>query len=244
MTRQSFLITISCAVLGLALLAIFFAGLIRYQYRWYSNAGLPPGMDREENSRKFISEMSELVQTMDQERVWYAHFTDLQVNSYLEEEFLQSGLAASLMPEGITQPRVFFDAERIHAAFRYGAGLLSTVITIDLRVWLAPQEQNAVVLELEGFHAGALPISARSLLEQVSEVGRSNGIGVSWYRDLNTGHPVAVLRFQEDQQRAKWVLDALQLDAGAITITGRSDDHPAKSNVRAAANLDLQPSTN
>jgi hypothetical protein len=240
MSRRSFLLTLTCAVLGLSVLAILIAGLLRYQYRWYKQAALPAGQERQKQVEGFLSELSDMWNKSDHDREWVVHFTDLQINSFLEDGLRQSGVETHLLPEGISKPRVVFDTERIHVAFRYGSGLLSTVIAIDLRVWLAAQEQNVVVLELEGFHAGALPISARSLLEQVSEVGRNNGIGVNWYRDQKTGHPVAVLRFQEDEQHAKWVLEALQVESGAIRIQGRCPGI-IRDNDKAVSNLDPQP---
>jgi hypothetical protein len=236
MTRRTFFVTFSSVVLGMGVLAILLAGLLRYQYRWYQKAAIPPGQSRKQSSDDFLRELVDLWSQLDAQREWYAHFTDMQINSYLGEGFRQSNVESRLLPDGISEPRVVFDTERIHLGFRYGRGLFSTIITIDLHVWIVPQEQNVVVLELEGFHAGALPVSARSLLEQISEVGRGNGIGVNWFRDQNSGHPVAVLRFQEDQQQAKWVLQGLQLATGSIRIQGGSDDNvPHRSGNPAAA---------
>ena len=243
MTRRSFLVTLSCALLGLSLLGIMLLGLLRFQYRWYKQAALTPSRSREQDALQFSTTLVQAEDLIKYERDWEVRFNDRQINSFLEEGgFRQSSVEMHFtLPEGISEPRVAFDQERMKVAFRYGTGLLSTVISIDLRVWLAAQDQNAVVLELEGFHAGALPIAARSLLEQVSEVGRSYGIGVYWYRDQKSGHPVAVLRFQEDQQHAKWILDGLQLTAGEIYISGRSaDNNLPKTNVKAEANLEFQ----
>ncbi len=130
------------------------------------------------------------------------------------------------LPEGISDPRIAFDHDRIRLAFRYGSGLFSTVISIDLRIWLTAQERNVLVVELERFRAGALPISSRTLLEKISEAGRPRGIGVAWYRNHQTGHPVAVLRFQDDQPKPTMEFIAVQPEAGTITIHGRSTDGP------------------
>jgi hypothetical protein len=75
-------------------------------------------------------------------------------------------------------------------------------------------------LELEGFHAGALPISAQSLLERVAEAGRQYGIDVAWYR--TNGHPVALLRFGTDQPRTTVLLDAVQLQPGSLVVKGHA----------------------
>jgi len=221
---RSFFLTIGFFLLALGVLATTLAVLLRYQSQWYTLAAPPQEKERLKHSQEFMSEFTGLRNDITGEREWWASFTDVQINSYLEEDFIQSGLSNLVLPEGITKPRVVFDADRIHLAFRYGSGIFSTLISIDLRVWLAPREQNVVVLELEGFRAGALPISAKTLLEKVSEVGRSNGISVNWYRDKDNGHPVAVLCFQEDERRSTMLLQAVKVKAGEITITGRSSD--------------------
>jgi hypothetical protein len=127
-----------------------------------------------------------------------------------------------LLPEGISQPRIVIEADKVRVAFRYGSGLWSTVVSIDLRLWLVKGEPNVVALKLVGFHAGALPISAQSLLERISETCLANGIGVDWYRD--EGYPVALLRFQTEQPHPTLELELIKLEAGAIHIQGRTKD--------------------
>jgi hypothetical protein len=226
MSRRSFFVTTGVVILLLGASATALAVLIRYEYAWYNQAALPPGELRARRSEEFLRAFSEMHNVVmgDSEDEWEAKFTDEQINSYFDEGFVQSGLDIRMLPDGVHHPRIIFDNERIHLAFRYGRGMWSTIISIDFRVWLPKREQNVVSLELEGFHAGALPISAQSLLEKVSEVGRLNGIGVEWYRNPETGHPVAVLKFQADQPRSTMRLQAVQVDNGTITIRGRSTD--------------------
>jgi len=239
MTRRSVVLTISCVFLSVALLALVLAGLLRYQYRWYKQAWLPPGPERLQHSQDCLKELTDLF-TAFGGLDWDGKFTDVQINSFLEEGLLK--MYSRPLPEGISEPRVCFEKERIHLGFRYGNGLFSTVISIDLRLWLAPQDRNVLVLELEGFRAGALPISTRSVLEKVSEFGRDQGIGVAWYRDQETGHPVAVLRFQDDQPKPTVELIAVQPGPGAIRIRGRcTTDSPPPHGPVAAPGAVLNP---
>ena len=94
-----------------------------------------------------------------------------------------------------------------------------SIICIDWRVWLAPREPNVVALELQGLHAGSLPISAQSLLEQISDIARRQNIDVTWYR--HDGNPVALLRFQNDS-RVGVQLHQLELSSGKLTLVGRA----------------------
>ena len=123
--------------------------------------------------------------------------------------------------------------ERMRLAFRYRSRLICTVVSLDLRIWLPKGESNVVAIQLEGLRAGALPFKAQWLLEQISEVGRQNGIEVNWYR--HDGHPVALLRFQADHPRPTLQLKAVQLEEGRITIRGRSGDARAALPFRARA---------
>jgi hypothetical protein len=127
-----------------------------------------------------------------------------------------------LLPDGVSDPRVVFDEDRIRLAFRLRQSLLSTVISMDMRVWLARNEPNTVAVRLESFRAGVLPIAAHWLLERLSEAGRQNGIDVNWYR--HEGYPVALLRFQADQARPTLVIQAVKIEKGAITLRGKSND--------------------
>src|SRR5262249_10507624 len=120
--------------------------------------------------------------------------TDEQVNSFFAEGFKQERLENSL-PEKFSEPRVCFEPGKIRLAFRYGSGLWSSVISMDFGIWLTG-EPNVIALELQGLHAGSLPIGTQSFLDSLSEFAEQNSIQISWYR--HKGNPVALLRFQSD----------------------------------------------
>src|SRR5262245_14207669 len=124
MSRRSVAVMITCVFLGFGLLATVLAGLLRYQPHWYKGAAPPSGAERRKHAEDFLSVVSDLVNGLQNEREWGVPFADVQINSYLEEGFRQD------LPQGISEPRVAFDTERIRLGFRYGSGLLSTVITI------------------------------------------------------------------------------------------------------------------
>jgi len=225
MSRRSFVLAIviflglTCGV-GAALWI-----LIRYEPNIYLQAAVPPGEQRHQLSEKCSRELMELYDSVanhQDNQEWGHRFTDSEINSYLAEHFVQSHLNEHVLPEGISEPRLVIESDKIRVAFRYGAGLWSTVVSIDLCVWLVKGEPNVVALKLVGFHAGALPISAQSLLESITKTCQDNGIGVDWYRD--GGAPVAVLRFQVEQPHPTLELETIKLEPGAIHIEGRTKD--------------------
>ncbi len=214
------LLLVGCAVLGiLALLA-------RHEPSFYERAAVQPGTVRQTQSKVFLQQFVRLMGDItNKEPIWHATFTEAQINSYFEEEFLTSGIAERLLPEGTSTPRVILEQDKIRLAFRYGTPPWSTVISVEFRLWLAPKDRNVVVLELQSLHAGSLPISAQSLLEQLSTVARKSNIDVTWYR--HNGNPTAVLRFQNDQPRPTVQLRQLEVRDGVLRIVGRSIESAA-----------------
>jgi hypothetical protein len=220
MSRKSFLLGLLIVVLvagvGTGLLM-----LVRHEPEFYLKNAQPPGKERKQRSGKFIEEFAQFCQDVRDYQKWDARFEEECINSYFDEQFVaEEGLAEKVLPEGITAPRIAIEEDQIRLAFRYRLGPVSTIISIDMRMWLAPKEPNVVALELRGLHAGSLPIAAQSLLEQVSEAARQNNIDVTWYR--HRGNPVALLRFQADQDHPTVRLDHLVLHKGLIEIHGRS----------------------
>jgi hypothetical protein len=231
--------------LGLAVVLIAGAGLILYlvlgyEPDLYRQAAAPAGEARSQMSQDFLKEFSTLLSAPEAERDWYVQFSDQQINSYLDEGFIKEGLASHVLPDGVSRPHVVFGPEKVHVAFCYGIGGWNTVISLDLRVWLAKAEPNAVALELEGIRAGALPISSQWLLEEFRKVGRDkNGLDLTWYR--TNGHPVALLRFQADQPHPSLLLQGVQMKQGSLTIRGRSPESVSIHSLFRLPGLALKP---
>jgi hypothetical protein len=226
MSRRSLVLAVAiflCLMCGVG--AILWL-LVRYEPNVYLQAAVPPGEQRHQLSEKCWRELWELYHSVansnGDEEEWSHRFTDSEINSYLAEHFVQSHLNEHILPEGVSEPRLLLSPDKVRVAFRYGSGLWSTIVTIDLRIWLVKGEPNVVALKLVGFHAGALPISAQSLLESITKTCQDNGIGVDWYRD--EGAPVALLRFQAEQPHPTLELEMIKLEPGAIHIKGRTKD--------------------
>jgi hypothetical protein len=227
MSRKSLLLGVAIALLLGGTVTGALALLVRNEPSAYSRVAVPPGEDREARSKDFYANFWKLMNDIQIEDVageieWGAEFTEEQINSYFEEGFVHSGINDKLLPEWISKPRVAIEPDLLRIMFRYGSGAWRTIISIDLQVWLAAKEPNVVALELKRFRAGALPISAQSLLERISDALRRKDIEVSWYR-LN-GNPVAILHFQSDPQSSPVRLKSLKLEQGKITLNGSSSD--------------------
>jgi hypothetical protein len=245
MSRKSVLLGLAILVLLAGTVTASLVFLVRREPEMYDRVALPPGQERQKHSEEFYKSCFNLASTMINNVEWEEQFTEAQINSYFDEDFIRSGVKERLLPEGISQPRVALEPDRITIAFRYGdESWLNTVISIDLRVWLVPAEPNTVALEIQGLHAGSLPISAQSLLDRVSEVARRQDIEVSWYR--HSGNPVALLRFQAAQPRPTVRLERLVLQKGMLVIGGRSvESAPLRAMLAPpGSSISLEPSAN
>ncbi len=227
MSRKSFFLGIGVALLLAGGVSASLILLVQHEPSDYSRAAVPPGEEREAQSKAFLAHFAKLMNDIQSdegapENNWEAEFTEQQVNSFFDEGFIRTGIDEKLLPEGISEPRVTVEADRLRLMFRYGSGAWSSVISIDLRVWLAGGEPNVVAMELQRFRAGSLPISAQSLLNLISDALRRNNVEVTWYR--HDGNPVAVLKFSSDVQHSTVQLKTLKLEPGRILLQGSSSD--------------------
>lgn len=226
MSRRSFLVALGLVLFGSVSVGATVYSLLHYEPGHYRRAAVPPGEHRVKLSNEFFKEFCSFVNSISTDPDgWFGEFSDERINSYLDEQFMRCGLGDKILPEGVSEPRVIFDDERLQFAFRYRSRLVNTVVSISARVWLPKADTNVVAVQLHGVRAGALPFTAQWLLERISESARQNGIEVNWYR--HEGHPVALLRFQADQARPTLQLTAIQIEHGKITIHGRSAEERA-----------------
>ena len=113
-------------------------------------------------------------------------------------------------------------ADFLRVVRRFGAGELSTAISLRAKVWVPQREPNAVAVEVIAFHAGALPLAVKALQDGLAERLRAQNIRVLWFR--RHGRPVAVLRFQSDRREAAIRFQRLEVKAGSLILRGQTLD--------------------
>jgi hypothetical protein len=220
MSRKSLCLGTGILLLLAGTVAAALLLMMRHEPHFYRRAAVPPGPERVALSTSFLSKATTFFSSVKGNPTWHETFSEEQVNSFCEEHFVRSEAKSLTLPQHITDPRVTFESDRIRLGFRYRVGRFSTVVSIDMRVWLAKEDPNVAALEIQGMRAGALPVSAQSILERLSDAAESNNVKLSWYR--REGNPVAVLRFQSDQPRTTVLLENLDLQPGKIYIQGQS----------------------
>ena len=209
---------------GTLLLLVGGAGALGAVLWWhepdfYRRMAVPPGPQREQQSKEFQSRFFSLISGISSDRPFQEQFTQEQINSFFDEDFIRSRMDQEVLPRRMSNPRIAFEAEKARMAFRYGTEPWTTIVSIDLKAWLT-QEPNVVALEIDELRAGSLPIGAQSLLESVAEAARPRDIEITWFR--HKGKPVALVRFQASRARPTVQLERIELRQGMLVIGGRS----------------------
>jgi hypothetical protein len=223
MKKRTILFTIG---LLLVLFSIAFSTLVllvKNVPTYYSRLELPDTPIRRELSGECVSKMSDLLNDIENgEAKWGIEFTAEQLNSFFQQDFLTSLGAEGYLPPGMSEPRILIEDDRMKIGIRYGSGFWSSVISLEVRLWLVANETNMIALELNDLRAGGMPISPTILLDRVTEALRNANMAVTWYR--HEGKPVAIIQYQADQLLPTLILQRLECVDGRLAISGSSTD--------------------
>ncbi len=197
--------------------------VVKHEPNFYREAQLPPGSLRTESATMFVSSLSQMVADRKTRPEWSCSLTQTQINSFLDETFVQWGEAESLRKLGVHSPNVVLEDDKIRLAFRYGSGWFSTVISYELKIWLVPKETNVIAIEVLNSRAGALPITSHTVINQLSEFLRKHNFKVTLYR--HERNMVVVVDLENDQPHAAHPLTALTVKSEGLLIAGRTVEH-------------------
>lgn len=210
-----------CACLGLLGL------LVKREPAFYLQATCPDDWETRENSAKLITRVQDLKNEIRSKGIWGGTFTAYDLNCFFTENMGQQSGLCEVLPNKTHSPRVAIEGDRLKFGFRYGAGFWSTVIWVELKVWLVANEVNLVAVEVCDLRFGNLPIGSQSILDSITEGARDKNIEVTWYR--NGRNPVGLFRFYADQPRPSSQILTLEVKDGKIVIAGQTFIEPTPS---------------
>jgi len=205
--------------LGLAFAGVF--SLAKREPDFYHRAPNPGEYETRERAAQLLTRVQDLKNEIRSQSEWGETFTAEDLNCFFVENMSRKGNLASLLPEGVHSPRIAIDGDRLKLGFKYGDGFWSSVVWVELKVWLVKDEPNLVALEVCDLRTGSLPIGSQSVLDSISEAARDWNIDVTWYR--NGSNPVGLFRFFANQtgQGGSQIL-TLNVADGKIVIAGRT----------------------
>lgn len=178
-------------------------------------------------SKQFVRRSADIWNEMENERLWTGRFHESQVNSWLACDFAQKH--ASVLPSGVSQPRISFVRGRLALAFRRQIGPVRCIISVSGRVWLP--EPNLVAVEFDEVRAGVLPLPAAHAVSALAAAARSAGIGIEW-KQLD-GNPVALLQLGDPATRHNIELKQIEIEDGVLFVAGSSRTHEATGRPQA-----------
>lgn len=208
---------------GLCFGGVFY--LAKREPDFYHRAPNPDEYDTRERAAQLLTRVQELKNEIRSQSEWGETFTAEDLNCFFVENMGKKGGLASMLPEGVHSPRVAIEGDRLKIGFKYGEGFWSTVVWVELKVWLVKDEPNLVALEVCDLRTGSLPVGSQSVLDSITDSARDWNIEVNWYR--NGPNPVGLFRFFANQagQPSSQIL-TLKVDDGKIVVAGRSaTDH-------------------
>lgn len=209
--------------LGLAFGGLF--ALAKREPDFYHRSPNPDEYETRERAAQLLTRVQDLKNEIRSQSDWGETFTAEDLNCFFVENMGKKGGLASLLPEKVHSPRVAIDGDRLKIGFKYGEGFWSSVVWVELKVWLVKDEPNLVALEVCDLRTGSLPVGSQSVLDSISESAREWNIDVTWYR--NGSNPVGLFRFFANQagQPGSQIL-TLQVAEGKIVVAGRTPlDH-------------------
>ncbi len=165
--------------------------------------------------------VAELHNDVRREGRWEAEFTDEELNAWFAADLPEK--APDTMPAGVGDPRIRITPERVQLACKYESEWLSSVITVDVDVYLT-DKPNQLAVQTRGVRAGRVPLPYNQLLDRATGAARRSGIHLRWAGQK--GDPVALVQVpaQHKQFAEREIhLETLELRDGAIYMAGRTE---------------------
>ena len=218
--RRPFFIALALllSAAGAATAALLYAG--KTEPSFYTAAGQPNDFDTHERSARLLTRVVDLQNDIRAKDEWGDTFTTDDLNAFFIENLGPKGRLTDTLPKGFHSPRISVEGDRLKLGVKYREGFWSTIVWLELKVWLVADQLNLAAVEVCNLNAGALPFGSQSILDKIADVARESSIDVTWYR--NKSNPVGLFRFFAKQPRPTSQVLTLEVKDGKIVIAGRS----------------------
>jgi hypothetical protein len=187
---------------------------------FYTAAHQPADYDTHERSAKLLTRVVELQNDIRSLDEWGDTLTAEDLNAFFIENLGPKGRLIESLPKGFHSPRIAIEGDRLLLGVRYREGFWSTVVWLELKVWLVADQTNVAAVEVCNLKAGALPFGSQSILDKIADLARESSIEVTWYR--HGSNPVGLFRFFAKQPQATSQVMTLEVKDAKLMIAGRS----------------------
>jgi hypothetical protein len=172
----------------------------------------------EVGGRELESQATALYSKARQPGQWQAAFTAEQINGWLAVKLAE--VCPKALPDDIAAPRVAIAGDRLTLGFRARRGGVSTVVSADASVMLT--QGGEVAIRLLAVRAGALPLPAMQVADDVAHACQELALPVRWTQDA--GQPIALVEVNRNlATKGKRVqVDAIELRDGTLYLAGHT----------------------
>jgi len=158
---------------------------------------------------------------------WYAAFTDEQVNAWLVQQLPRE--FPTLLPNGVSEPRIVIDDGRVFAAARFMNQHIDTVVSFEVKAALT-EHANVVAIRINNLRAGALPLPLNRFLRGISAEAAKSNMEVRW--DMDQSEPVALVTIPSEHPGYKHtpvIVESVGLSNGLLTLAGHTGSEARES---------------
>jgi hypothetical protein len=197
---------------------------VKSEPKFYTAARTEPAdWETHERAAKLLTRVQELQNDIRAKGEWGDTFTEEDLNCFFAENLGPKDGLTGLLPKGFHSPRVSIEGDRLRLGVKYRDGFWSTVVWLEMRVWLVAEQVNVAAVEVCELRAGGLPFGSQSILDKISDVARDAGIEVTWHR--HGSNPVGLFKFFPKQTQQISQVLTLEVNDGKIVVAGKSSQY-------------------
>jgi|SRR5579883_185980 len=203
--------------------AVVFGGLLygaKREPAFYKAANQPSDWDTHLRSGQLLTRVVDLQNDIRAKDEWGDTFSAEELNAFFIENFSPGGRLTEVLPKGFHSPRIAIEGDRLLLGVRYREGFWSTVVWLELKIWLVADQTNLAAVEVCNLKTGILPLGSQTILDKIGDLARESSIEVTWYR--HGSNPVGLFRFFAKQPRATSQILTLEVKDSKIVIAGRT----------------------
>ena len=110
MRNKKMLMLSGLSLLATMLIVVALLFMVKHEPNFYRRADVPAGKGRKELSMACLGRFGRLINCwVDGRGEWDVTFSEAQINSFFEEDFIRQGDAEVLRKQGITDPRIVME---------------------------------------------------------------------------------------------------------------------------------------
>lgn len=206
-------------------LVVFIVLLILATYRaavhepeFYREETAIPVENQKTANDEFLAQTTAVASVVERPGAWSLTLTQEQINGFLAVDLPQNH--GQVLPPFLHEPRVHLQPREATIACRMREGMLSSIATLVLDIYLA--EPNVVGVRFKRLRAGIVPMPLDRLLDQLKLLGEQNEVPIRWTRQ--EGDTVALVELPplKPNQGIRQRIDQIEVRAGEIFIAGSS----------------------